>query len=154
MYNVVKTVITVGGYKLTEIQHKIKKLYVMGDLTEAEMDELMTLASGNVSADAERPEMLAMIQGLEKRIAELENRVGALELGEDSGDSGSGDEGSGESGEVVYPEWTAWDGISSNYQKGAIVQHNGVLYESVFEGQNVWEPGTAGTDSMWIVFEG
>ena len=41
MYEVLKSVISAGGYKLADIQHKVKKLYVIGDLTEAQMDELL-----------------------------------------------------------------------------------------------------------------
>lgn len=41
MYNVIKSVVASGGFKLADIQHKIKKLYALGDLTEAQMDELL-----------------------------------------------------------------------------------------------------------------
>ena len=45
-------------------------------------------------------------------------------------------------------EWKPWDGISKDYAYGAIVSHNGQLWESVYNGQNVWEPGSG--DSLWI----
>lgn len=137
MKNVMKNVIVAGGFKLADIQYKIKKLYAMGDLSEAEMDELLTLASGGVSVDAERPEVLAMLTTLSEKIDALAERVKALE--------GNTDEGEQEE----YPAWKPWDGISKDYQKGAIVSHNGKLWESTFEGQNVWEPGTVG-DNFWL----
>ncbi len=137
MKNVMKNVIVAGGFKLADIQHKIKKLYAMGDISESEMDELLILASGGVSVDAERPEVLAMLTSLSERIDAIEERVKALE--------GNTDEGEQEE----YPVWKPWDGISKDYQKGAIVSHNGELWESTFEGQNVWQPGTVG-ENFWL----
>ena len=138
MFDVIKTVISAGGYKLAEIQHKIKKMYFYNDLTEAQMDELLALAAVGVSADAERPETLALIRTLSAEIEALKARVEALEGG------------GGEKPE--HPEWKPWDGISKDYQKGAVVSHNGELWESTYNGQNVWEPGTAGTENMWVKF--
>lgn len=141
MYEVIKSVISAGGYKLAEIQHKVKKLYVLGDITEEQMDELLSLAAGGVSTDAERPGMLAMIQTLAAEIKALEARVKALESDEPA-----------EPDVPAYPAWKPWDGISKDYQQGAVVSHNGQLWESVFAGQNVWEPGTAGTDALWVTY--
>ena len=142
MFDVIKTVISAGGYKLTEIQYKIKKMYFYNDLTEAQMDELLALASHGVSTDAERPENLELIRTLATEIEALKNRVAVLEGGNDAG----GVE------QPEHPEWKPWDGISKDYQKGAIVSHNGELWVSVFNGQNVWQPGTVGTESMWVKY--
>ena len=139
MYEIVKSVITAGDYKLADIHHKIKKLFVLGDLTEEQMDELLAMATGGVSADAERPETLQMIQTLAEEIEVLKERVTALEGGKDEE-------------EAVYPAWKAWDGLSTDYQKGAIVSHNGELWQSVFNGQNVWMPGVPGTETMWVKY--
>ena len=136
MKNVLKNVIVAGGYKLADMNHKIKKLYALGDLTEAEMDELLAMASGGVSVDAERPETLEMIRSLDAKISALDERVKALE-------------DAPVEPETDYPEWKPWDGISKDYQKGAIVKHKGELWESTFNGQNVWEPGTVGED-FWL----
>ena len=144
MFNIIKSTISAGGYKLTDIMHKIKKMYILGDLTEAQMDELLAMASGGVSTDAERPETLAMIRTLSEEIKALEARVKALEGDElDNPDEPDVPE---------YPEWKPWDGISNDYQYGAIVSHNGELWISVFRGQNVWQPGTPGTESMWVKY--
>lgn len=143
MFEVIKTVISAGGYKLAEIQHKVKKLYVIGDLTESQMDELLTLAAGGVSTDAERPGNLTLIENLAMEVEALKDRVAALE--------GNKDDEAGSDAEE-YPVWKAWDGISKDYQEGAIVSHNGELWESVFAGQNVWEPGASGTDFLWVKY--
>ena len=134
MYNVIKSVISAGGYKLTDIQQKIKRFHIRGDLTEAEMDELLSLASVGVSPDAERPEFLTLIQTLAEEVNSLKERVLILE--------------GGNSEEEEYPDWKPWDGINKDYQYGAIVSHNGELWESVFNGQNVWEPGTS--EHLWV----
>lgn len=138
MFEIIKNVISAGGYKLAEIQHKIKKLYILGDLTEADMDELLTLASGGVSADAERPEILQMIHSLASEVEMLKSRLNALDGVEDGGE------------QAEHPAWKPWDGISKDYQKGSVVSHNGHLWESAHEGQNVWEPGVPGTENMWL----
>lgn len=130
MYEIIESVILNGGYKLTEIQHKIKKLYVLGDITEEQADGLIDLASNGASPDAERPETLAMLQSLADRVKALEDRLA---------DGQTSTEGTDE-----YPVWKAWDGMSTDYQYGAIVSHNGKLWQSTVEGQNVWEPGVYG----------
>ena len=141
MYDVIKSAIAAGGYKLADMQHKIKKLYVLGDLTEAEMDELLAMASGGVSVDAERPETLAMIRTLDEKISALDERVKALEGKPVEPDVPESD----------YPEWKPWDGISEDYKPGAIVKHNGELWKSTYEGQNVWEPGTV-DERFWVKY--
>lgn len=140
MYEVIKDAISAGGYKLADTQRKIKKLYFLGDLTEAQLDELLALASAGVSADAERPETLAMIQSLAERIAALEAEVKALK-------------GGASEDQTEYPEWKPWDGSSKDYQKGAIVSHKDSLWLSTYEGQNVWEPDALGTENMWVLYD-
>lgn len=142
MYEVLKSVISAGGYKLAEIQHKIKKLYVLGDITEEQMGELLTLAAAGVSADAERPEVLAMLQRLSARIDGIDERVAALEGGTTDPET-----------PAEYETWVSWDGVSNQYQPGTVVSHNGQLWRSTYDGQNVWEPGTAGTESLWAKYE-
>lgn len=135
MYEILKTVISAGGYKLADIQHKVKKLYATGDLTEGQMDELLALTMGGISPEGERPEVMAMLQSLADRITALEEKLKTAEPGT----------------ETPEPEaWKPWDGMSNKYQYGEIVSHNGKLWRSNYEGQNVWEPGAAGTDGLWV----
>lgn len=147
MYNVIKSVITSGGFKLADIQHKIKKLYALGDLTEAQMDELLQAASGGVSANAERPETIALLVAMSSRLDSIEERLDALEgVSAETPDEG-------ESDDIQYLEWKPWDGISTDYQPDTIVSHNGKLWQSTFAGQNVWEPGAAGIDDrFWVEY--
>lgn len=133
MFNIIKTAIANGGYKLADIRDKIQRMYVRGMLTEAQMQELLDMASNNVSAEAERPDVLEMLRSLSERVEALENQKG-----EDSPDE--------------YEAWMPWDGISDKYQYGAIVRDEGKLWISTFRGQNVWRPGTPGTESIWAEY--
>ena len=137
MYGILKTHIAAGGFKLSEVQHKVKKLYVLGDLTEEQMDELLAMASHGVSADAERPETLQMLRNIADRVEALEKKLADQE---DTGEE-----------QPQYAAWKPWDGISQNYQLGARVTHNGHVWESTYNGLNVWEPGAAGTEALWKV---
>lgn len=142
MFEIIRSIISAGGYKLADIRSKAIKLYAIGELTGEQLDELLALASAGVSTDAERPEILNMLQSLGERISALEVRLAALEGGETAPDTGE------------YPAWKPWDGISADYQQGAIVSHNGQLWVSQHPGQNVWEPGAPGTEELWVAYDG
>lgn len=134
MYGIIRQVIGNGGYKLNDMQQKIKRMYVLGDLTAEQTDELLSLALAGAQADAERPETIEMIRSLASRVDAIEAKLGMGEAGE------------------AYPAWKPWDGVSDNYQPGAIVSHNAKLWQSVYEGQNVWEPGVVG-EGFWAEYE-
>lgn len=138
MYEIINQVIAKGGYKLEEIRYKIKKLFAYGDLTEAQTDALLEKASAGISAEAERPEVMQMLRTLGRQLEVLEQRLQALE---------------GSAPQTGYPAWKSWDGISLDYAQGAVVSHNGSLWQSVYAGQNVWEPGTPGTETLWAEFK-
>ena len=145
MYDVMKKAISSGGYKLLEVQRRIKRLYALGDITEEQMDELLELANKGASADSERPELAEMIMSLAETVEALASRVEALE----SGNNGGGNDNPGDEEQPEYAAWKPWDGISDDYQYGAIVSHKDELWISVYNGQNVWEPGVVGTEAMW-----
>ncbi|MCD8383671.1 MAG: hypothetical protein LUC39_01750 [Clostridiales bacterium] len=138
MYDSLWQIITAGDYTLTDIVYKINVFWVQGQLTEDEKNELTDLAQSNATADQEKPELEVTVESLAARVTALEEAVAVLQG--DTGDTGDSS---------TYPEWTTWDGVSMNYQYGAIVSHNGKLWISVYSGQNVWEPGAVGTESLW-----
>lgn len=140
MYKVLKSVISAGGFKLADIQYKVKKLYATGDLTEEQLDELLALAVNGISPESERPEVMEMIRRLAERIEALEEKM--KEPSEP-----------GEEDPAEYEAWQPWDGISNKYQHGAIVSHKDKLWQSEYNGQNTWEPGTPGTETLWVVYE-
>lgn len=143
MFELIKNTIKSGNYKFLELQQRISRLYAMGNLTEAELDELLGLAAEKATPDAERPELLQLILSLFAKVEALTARVKVLEDGKAADDSGDG--------QGNYPAWEPWDGLSDKYQHGAIVCHKDKLWESTFPAQNVWEPGTVG-DQFWIPY--
>ena len=142
-YDILKKRINAGGEKLGEIQEIIKRFYANGDLTVGQMEELIELSQQKADHNAERPEYLSMLQSLAVRVEALEKKLA----------SAPGEDGNEAEGETETEAWHPWDGISNKYQKDAIVSHNGKLWQSVFEGQNVWEPGAVGTESLWVEYE-
>ena len=51
-----------------------------------------------------------------------------------------------------YPEWVQPTGAHDAYQKDEIVKHNEKLWISLIDA-NVWEPGSAGTESLWAEYK-
>lgn len=49
----------------------------------------------------------------------------------------------------IIPEWEQPDS-TNGYMVGDKVKHNDVIYESLVD-NNVWEPGTTGTETLWKV---
>lgn len=45
--------------------------------------------------------------------------------------------------------WTQPLGATDAYMTGDMVEHNGEIWKSTIDG-NVWEPGTVGTESLWV----
>ena len=143
IYNLIKDVINSRNFKLEEMRTKVSKCYVTGDISEEEHTELLSLLSENVNPSAERPDWLAVSKMFSDRMTALEERVKALEQGDETTPENTN----------PYEKWNAWDGISDKYQLGAVVEHNGILYQSVYNGQNVWEPGAIGTETLWTIYE-
>ena len=137
MSETIAAVIAGGDYVLADMVRKINTLWVEGQLTDKQREDLLVMAAENANPEGERPGTQEMLETLAGRLEELEGRVAALE-------------GAPETPE--YPAWKPWDGMSKDYPKGAVVSHKGELWKSVFEGQNVWEPGTAGTENLWVKY--
>lgn len=144
MFKIMQSVIHAGNFKLADMRYKVNKLYVQGDLTEEQADQLLALANQEVTPNAERPELLQIVRNLSAKVDALAAEVAALKAGEDPTDPDA--EATG------YEPWTTWDGISDKYQPGAIVTHNGKTWISNYAGQNVWEPGVVG-DQFWAEYK-
>jgi hypothetical protein len=144
-YHILKNAIGAGGYKLADMQGKIKKYHIVGDITEEQEKELLSLALSGASPAGERPSDAELLQAMARRIEALETRVKVLEDGENA-EAGEG------TGEGEIEPWAPWDGLSNKYQPSAIVSHGGKVWESTYDGQNVWEPGAVGIDErFWRV---
>lgn len=71
MKDFIVDVIGKGDYKLEELEIKIKKLFVLGDLTSEEMDELLLLAANSVD-NAQQVDLFSMVVELSHRVEALE----------------------------------------------------------------------------------
>ena len=133
MKAIFENVIRSGNFALADMQRKIKQAFIENDITEEDKDALLSMASGNVNVNGEKPSDDARFASLLKRIEKLEAEVFKTSAG-------------GDTVEV----WKPWDGISNKYQRGAVVSHNDKVWKSVYPGQNVWEPGAPGTETLWV----
>lgn len=134
IYDILKSVIESGEYRLSDMATRIDTVWAEGKLTDAQRTELHALTQSRLTTDGEAPTLTAQVAALIARMADMEARLTALE-------------GGGEAEE--WPAWEPWDGVSDRYQHGAQVTHNGYHWRSIFAGQNVWEPGAAGTEMLW-----
>ena len=75
MYNILKMRINTGGTPLAEIQDRVKRLYANGDLTTAQMEELLELSQLKANPEAERPELPEILRSLVERVEALEKKI-------------------------------------------------------------------------------
>lgn len=143
MFKIMQSVIRAGNFKLADMRYKVNKLYVQGDLTEEQADQLLAQAEQGATPNAERPELLQIVRNLAAKVDALAAEVAALKTGTGTTEPGTG--------ATEYEPWTPWDGISDKYQPGAIVTHIGKTWISTHTGQNVWEPGTVNA-SFWAEY--
>lgn len=142
-YDIVETAILTGGYDLQAMATKIDTLYAADRLTAEEWQKLRKLCCDKLKPEDTRPELQEQMEYLASRLTALEAKVEALEAGQ-SGDIG---------GETDYEDWQQpIAGLTDKYQQGAIVRHNGKLWQSAYPRQNVWEPGAVGTESLWTEY--
>ena len=142
MKSILENVIKSGKFDLARATQLIESGYIDGSYTEDERMELLALRDQHLKPESQTPEMLTVLLRLEEKYAALEARVAELE-------KGKADEPGEEEGET-YPAWEPWNGMDNRYQTGDKVTHNGFVWESRYAGQNTWEPGTLGTEQLWV----
>lgn len=140
MYEIIKSVIMSGSFKLEDMSKKINTLWVQGDLTEEQKIELINMMKEYVKPESEMPEALEMCRALKEEVKVLDERVTKLENGGVAPEPPVG---------VVIETWETWDGISNKYQYGAVVTIDQKYYISTYQGQNTWMPGSMGTEELW-----
>ena len=144
--SILENVIKSGKFDLARATTLIESGYVAGEYTEEERQELLNLRDQHLKPESQAPEMLQVLLRLEEKYAALEARVAELEKGGAEPEPG---EVEGE----TYPAWEPWNGMDNRYQPGDKVTHNGFVWESRYAGQNTWEPGTLGTEQLWVKVE-
>lgn len=155
MYDVIKNVIESGRYELTDMLKKIDTIWIQGDITEEQKNELVIMAQTNADPAHSNAPLQKQIEELAKQQSTLRSEVAILSATvqkiKETVESG---------GTVVpepepqpqeeYPAWEPYNGIPPvKYQVGSKVSHNGKKWESMVA-NNVWEPGAFGVDeSIW-----
>ena len=142
--SILENVIKSGKFDLARATELIETGYAEGAYTADERAALLALRDQHLTAENQRPEVLEALARMEAKYAALEARVAALESG------GTGEAGGDTPAETI-PAWKPWSGVpGSGYQQGDKVTHNGKTWESNYAGENVWEPGTLGTEALWV----
>lgn len=139
MYEIIKSIIESRNFVVSDIKNKVDTLWVEGVLTSEQREELVQLISEYANPDTEAPELKSLIAIVLQEIETIKDRVEKLEGGNETGMEQPN----------IIPEWRAWDGVSSEYQPGAVVAHNGKYYQNTLDIQNTWEPGSVGIDERF-----
>ena len=122
IYNDIATVIGNGGYDLADLLHRIDVIYVSGQLTEQEREDLYELARAGADPDDSLPDVTERVGAVEQRVAELEARVTAIE-------DGTMTPGSQEPPvEEEWPDWVKPTSKDTQYHKGDKVSFGGKHY--------------------------
>ena len=141
MYDIIKNIIQNGMFKVSDLTTKIDTLWAESKLSDDERNELVQMMTDFLNPSTEAPELKDLYERLEARVVVLEDAVKELQ---------SGGEEEPEPGEIVIPAWVPWDGISDNYQYGAVVKHSEKYWQNMLQGvQNTWEPGAVGVDDRY-----
>lgn len=136
MYEVFKNVITVGNYELSDILTKIDTLWITGELTNEQRDELIALARDNATPEQSYAPLAKQVDALFDNVAEiaaevesLKSRVTTLEGGEVTPPTP----------EKEYPEYVQPTGAHDAYNTGDKITYNGKKYVCKMDGC-VWTP--------------
>lgn len=138
IYNDIATVIGNGGYDLADLLHRIDVIYVSGQLTDQERDDLYELARTGANPDDSLGPVTQRLDSVEKAVRDLQTRVQNLE-------DGTTTPGSQENPEPEeYPEYVQPTGAHDAYWNGDKVTWNGGRYVCTAPGgvACVWDPGT------------
>lgn len=131
MFELIKNIIKSKDYKLEEILNKINILWIKGDLSEEQKDELTNLARENATAENSYKPLEERVNQLFKLVEDLTAKVNALENKDTAEDSTESAE--------EYPEYVEPIGSHDAYQVGDRITYNGKKYTCILAGC-VWSP--------------
>lgn len=135
MFETFQTLINAGGYDLADLTERIKTMYVMGELTEDEMKQLLEQAQDNAKPDDSYAPLVDRVKAIEERETTIEERLSKLESGS-STDPGAPEEPADE-----WPEYKQPTGAHDAYRVGDKITYNGKHYTCVMD-ECVWTPDT------------
>ena len=139
MYEIIKSTIESRNFVVSDIKNKVDTLWIEGVLTSEQREELIQLVFEYANPGTQAPELKSLITRVLQEIETIKDRIEKLEGGNETGTEQPN----------IIPEWKAWDGVSSEYQPGAVVTHNGKYYQNALDIQNTWEPDGEGIDERF-----
>lgn len=153
MYSILKSIIMSQKEPNDTLYHKINVAWANGDITDEQKIELEQLVFQYQNPQVQAPDLADLYNRLSEKINAMSEEIEILKASVEKLQSGGTDPADPEEPQdkpVKIPKWEAWDGISTDYQTGAVVKHKGKYYQNVLEGmQNTWEPGTTGVDERY-----
>ena len=129
MYKVIKDVINGKTYELTDMLKKVKTLWLEGDISDAQKEELVELARENAKPENSYAPLQNQITTLFENYKELAQEILALKNG------GTLPEEETEE----YPPYVQPTGAHDAYNIGDKITYNGKKYECQMNGC-VWNP--------------
>lgn len=150
MVNLMKNVILSARTPLSEVSERIDTLYAGGRITADERNELIELMHSKATPDAEMGDYKALYEALARKYNALHETVQQLAADVAALKAAAGDLPTGGGQTATVPVWEPYDGVSSGYAYGAVVQHGGRYWMSQLDNMaNVWEPGAPGVDERY-----
>ena len=150
MYSILKSIIMSQKEPNDTLYHKIDVAWANGDITDEEKIELEQLVFRYQNPQVQAPDLAELYNRLYEKCNAMSEEIESLKVRIAALESGGTEPVDPEEPSVVIPEWEPWDGISADYQTGAVVAHGGKYWQNVLEGmQNTWEPGTTGVDERY-----
>lgn len=132
MFETFQTIINAGGYDLDDLTQRIKTMYVMGELTEEEMKQLLESSQANAKPDDSYSPLPDRVKAIEELETTIEERLAKLE--KTSTDPDEPDEPADE-----WPEYKQPTGAHDAYHIGDKITYNGKHYTCIYDGC-VWTP--------------
>jgi hypothetical protein len=136
MYNIIKNVINGKAYELTTMLSKIKTLWVEGDISDAQKEELVELARANAKPENSYVPLQNQIDTLFTNVKEMGTtildliaRIVTLEGGEVETEEPTEE----------YPPYVQPTGAHDAYKVGDKITYNGKKYECQKD-NCVWNP--------------
>lgn len=130
MYTIIKTVIENGNYELNDMIKKIETIWIQGEITEEQKNELIEAARKNANPENSYAELRTQIEKAFSEIAELKAKIEKIEGAEPEPDE--------------YPEYIQPTGAHDAYHKDDKVTYNGEKYICIApeDVAVVWDPET------------
>lgn len=133
MFEIFQTIINAGGYDLADLTQRIKTMYVMGELTEEEMKQLLGQAQTDAKPDEAYAPLPDRVKAIEEWETTVEERLNKLEA--DSPTEPGGPEKPADK----WPEYKQPTGAHDAYHVGDKITYNGKHYTCIYDGC-VWTP--------------